>query len=435
MASVRVCLFVSAIVGSLWADTVSLQDILDHASHNAKTLLMKQIDAKIESKNVKSAESGYYPTLNFVYNGEYNQALDGSSLSNEYVGGMTISSQTRYQSSMAFQLNYDLYHFGVTDKQVSIAASEEEIKRIEWCSEEKKLYGQILEQYANARKAMIEKKYTIQMLEVRQKLYEMKERLYNAGQYSKVDLGDEAIAIIGIERDIENAQMQYKENLMRISQLSYMEIGQETQLLPIDTEKRDNSIKKYEDTAEGKVLYKRIAQKRDEISMQTREGLPSLALYSNYYYYGTDPKKYDYTISHIDKKSWNVGFTIRYNIFNGFKDESKKERLTLELQRLQQEFYDAKHSYEYETDSKTTRIDELDTLREKEQHLLEENYKKREMLKRLRDEQKVDLLTQLNAEYELLQRTLNIETRSIDAAYERASLKISHRGMEECSQH
>lgn len=435
MASVKAYLLIFIVVSSLWADTVSLQEILDHATHNAKVLQMKQLDAKIESKNVKSAESGYYPSLSFVYNGEYNQALDGSSLSNEYVGGLTISSQTRYQSSMAFQLNYDLYHFGVTDKQVSIATSELDIKRIEWCSEEKKLYGQILEQYANARKVTVEKRYTTQMLEVRKKMYKMKERLYNAGQYSKVDLGDEAISIIGIERDIENAQMQYKEDLIKISQLSYMNMKNDTQLLPIDGENEESPIKKYEDTAEAKILHQRIVQKRDEISMQAREELPSLALYSNYYLYGSDPKQYDYTISHINKKSWNAGFAIRYNIFSGFKDDSKKERLKLELEHLQEEFYDAKHSYDYETRSKTTRIDELDTLKEKEERLLEENYQKRDMLKRLREEQKVDALTQLNAEYELLQRTLNIETRKIDAAYERASLNILHRGMDQCSPH
>ncbi|MBU0631661.1 TolC family protein [bacterium] len=435
MASVKACLFVSVCVSSLIADTVSLQEILNHASHNAKTLVQKQLDAKIESKNLKSAKSAYYPTLGFVYNGEYNQALDGSSLTSEYVGGLTISSQTRYQSSMAFQLNYDLYNFGATSKQVSIAAAEVDIKKIDWCSEEKKLYEQILEHYASARKATVEKNYTMQMLEVRKKLYEMKKRLYDAGQYSKVDLGDEAISVIGIERDIENAQMQYKDDLIKISQLSYMQLSDDVQLLAMDDDNKDDLTKEYEDTAEAKVLTRRIAQKRDEISMQFRQELPSLSLYSNYYLYSTDPSEYDYTISHINKKSWNVGFAIRYNIFDGFKESSKQERLKLELQHLQEEFYDGKHNYEHETKSKTTRMDELDTLKQKEEHLLEENYKKREMLSRLREEQKVDALTQLNAEYELLQHTLNIQTRKIDAAYERASLNILHRGMDQCSPH
>lgn len=115
---------------SLLAGSLSLQEILSYASANSKTLQIKQTDAQIESKNIDIAKSAYYPSLNVVYNMEYNKALDGSSLSNEYIGGMNIPSETRYQSSVALQLNHDLYHFGVTDKQVDIAFAEYNIKKL-----------------------------------------------------------------------------------------------------------------------------------------------------------------------------------------------------------------------------------------------------------------------------------------------------------------
>ena len=424
------------IVGSLtWADTLSLEEILNHASVNAKTLQMKQTDALIESKNIQSAESAYYPSLNLIYNAERNQALDGIPLGTESVGGITISNGSRYQSSMAVQLNYDLYHFGATDKRVHIATSEFDIKKMEWCSQEKQLHQQILERYSSARKATIEKKYRVQMLDVRKNLYGMKERLYKAGQYSKVDLGDEAIYIITIERDIENISMRYQEDLIRISQLSYMNIDHDTELTPISLNKEEIFLEKYDDTTEALILHKRITQKKDEISLQLREQLPSFGLYSNYYLYGSHATDYDYTVSHINKKSWNVGLSVRYNIFEGFKHSASKERLKLELQRLEQEFDEARHSYEYESKSKTTRIRELETLKEQEKNLLEENYKKMDMLARLREKQKIDGITQLSAQYELLERALNMEIRKIDAAFENASLQILNRGINQCSPH
>ncbi len=423
------------VIGSVvWADPVSLQEILNYASQNAKTLQMKATDALIESKNIKSAESAYYPSLNFVYNAEYNQALDGSSLGTEYVGGLSISNSTRYQSSMALQLNYDLYHFGATDKRVGIASSAFDIKNIEWCTQEKQLHQKILEYFTSARKAIVERDYRVKMLELRKKLYTMKERLYNAGRYSKVDLGDEAIHIIMIERDVENALMHYKEMLIRLSQLSRMELSGDVLLLPLDMNK-ESFIDEYDDTTEAILLKKRILQKKDEISLALREQLPSFGLYSNYYLYGSHPEEYDYTMSHIDKKSWNVGISLRYNIFEGFKHSAGYERLKLELRRLKQEFDEAKHVYDYEIRSKTTKIEELATLKEHEEELLQENYKKRDMLSRLRVKQKVDSITYMNSEYELLERALNIETRKIDSSFESMSLRILNKGIDKCSPH
>lgn len=420
---------------TLWAESIGLEEILDYATKNAVTLKIKQTDALIESKNVQSAESAYYPSLNVVYTGEYNQAQDGVPFGTESVGGVTISNGTRYQSSLAFQLNYDLYHFGATDKRVEVASTELEIKKMEWCSQEKQLHQEILQHYASACKETTERDYRTQMLGLRKNLYDMKTRLYKAGKYSKVDLGDEAIYIISLQRDIENISMQYQEDIIRLSQLSHKNFNKGVTLLSLHTNLENSSIQIYDETAEGIILSKKILQKKDEISLQFREQLPSVGLYSSYYYYGSDPKDYDYTITHINKKSWNVGISLKYNIFEGFKHSSDEGRLKLELYRLEQELEEAKHNYAYETKSKTTRIRELNTLKEQEQHLLYENYKKRDMLNRLHELKRIDSITKITAEYELLERALNIETRDIDAAFESASLNILHRGTNQCSQH
>lgn len=420
---------------SIFAKTVSLEEILEYATQHSKALALKQTDALIELKNINSAKSAYYPSLNLLYNAEYNEALDGTPLGVESIGGMTISNETRYQSSMALQLNYDLYHFGVTDTYVNIASLEYKIKKIEWCFAQKQLHQAILEYYTKALKSEAEIEYKTKMLEIRKKLYSMKERLHAAGKYSKIDLGDEAIYIMTIERDIENNIMEYKENSIRVSQLSTMEMDDNIKLLPLHAEKENTISDNYPDTIQGQILYKKITKKREEISLNMRQQLPSLGLYSNYYLYGTHPKEYDYTVRHLNEKSWNIGLALRVNIFEGFKHSTAQERLQLELQRLEQEFDEAKHNYEYDTKSKNTKIMELSLLKKHEQSLLEENYKKREMLYRLREEQNIDLLTQLTSEYELLKHALSLHTREIDASFEKISLNILNRGVDKCTQH
>ena len=419
----------------LWANTITLEEILDYATKNAVSLKIKQTDALIESKNIQSAKAAYYPSLNVVYNAEYNQALDGVPLGVEYVGGLTISNETRYQSSIAFQLNYNIYNFGATKKRVNIASGEFDIKKMQWCSAEKQLHQQILKHYASANKANIKIKFKTQMLELRKKLYSMKERLYRVGKYSKIDLGDEAISIISLKRDIDNIAMLYNEDIIKLSQLSHKKITKDVTLLPFNINDKNHFIQKYDETTEGKILNKKIMQKKDEISMQFREQFPSLGLYSSYYYYASHPTKYDYTVSNLNKKSWNIGLSLKYNIFEGFKHSTNKQRLKLELHRLKQELDVAKHNYVYEDKSKIIKIKELGILKKHEQYLLEENYKKRDMLNRLYEIKKIDSITKINAEYELLERALNIESRDIEIAFERVSLNILHRGVNQCSQH
>lgn len=420
---------------NLYSNSISLQEILDYASQNAMSLKIKQTDAFIEQQNIESAESAYYPSLNVTYNGQYNKSLDGNPIGSETIGGITISNRTEYQSSVSFGLNYDVYHFGATDKKVSIATSEFDIKKMEWCSSEKELHLKILEYFTKARKASVEKKYKNQVLDLHKELYIFKQRLHKVGKYSKVDLGDEAISIIVMQRDLENISMEYKESLIRLSQVSHKKLEDKVILLPLNINTYKNVIREYEDTTQGVILNKKIEQKKDELSLQYREQLPSLSLSSSYYLYESHPTSYNHTVSNLDKKSWNIGLSVRYNIFEGFKHSANKERLQLELHRLEQEKDIEKHNYIYETESKLIRIDKLEELKEHEQRLLDQNYKKQTLLERLKKVRKVDSITKVNSELELVQRVLNIQLREIDSNYEMIALHIQNRGVDECSQH
>ena len=259
----------------LIAQSISLEDIFSYTSKNALSLKMKQLDVSIEKSNIESAESGYYPTFNLLYNTEYTESLDGIPLGTESIGGITISNGTRYQNSAALQMNYNLYSFGATDKAVLMAKLSTDSKYKEWCLQEKKLYEQILQTYADALKLSKDKEYKTKMLQVRKKLYKAKERLYKVGQYSKVDLGDEAISLITLERDIENAHMQYTEDIIKISQLSYMPIDKEDRLLALNAPNDLNqSIQAFEESTDALVLQKKIEAKKAEKIKTKSQGNP-----------------------------------------------------------------------------------------------------------------------------------------------------------------
>lgn len=421
---------------ALFAKEVSLEDIFKYASKNALSLKIKKLDTAIEASSIESAKSGYYPTFNIVYNAEYTKSLDGTALGSESIGGITIPDATRYQSSAALQMNYNLYSFGATQKRVLTAKFSTKAKKEEQCLQKQQLYEQILEKYTDALKLSKEQKYKKEMLSILREVYNAKERLYGARQYSKVELGNEAISIMSLERDIENTILHYKQDVLKLSELSYMLINPQDKLLPLKTNKnRSDLVSSFEITPRAYMLRSLIEAKKVEISMQKHQQYPSLSMYSNYYLYASHPKEYDYSIRHMRKKSWNVGFSIRFNLFNGFKDKAQSQRLALELLKLQERFNDTKHSFNYKNRSKIAQIDELSILQNKDKKLLSEDRKKVKMIKRLRKYKKVDLFTKLNARYELLGRILDVKKRKIDKLSTAISLKIINQGENQCTLH
>ena len=418
---------------AVFAKTVSLDEILEYASGHSKMLAMKQTEVRIADTNIENAQSAYYPSLNFVYNGEYNRALNGESLSVESVGGTTITSTTRYQNSLALQLQYDLFHFGATDKQVSIATLERNTKQKERCLTEQQLHQSILDYYVKALKSKEEKVSKIKMLELRRQIYEMRERLYKAGESSRVDVGDDAIAVVQLQSDVENALMEYKESLLRLEQLSSLMFETDIELLPLEIQSIKAS-KKFEETLEAHKIQTQIAQKQEEVSLNLRRQFPSLGLYSNYYLYGSDADIYRESLKDIGEKSWNVGMSLRFNVFEGFKHSSTHERLLLEVRKLEQEYERSAHDFEYETRSKKSKFEELSLIQTHAQKLFNEDKNKQEMLERLRATEQIDQISYLIFLHEQAQHTMQVKIQEIDKTYEALSYKILHRGLDQCTQ-
>jgi len=420
---------------ALFSKEITLDFLFEHASKNALTLKMSRIDVAIESTRIEEAESGFYPTFNMVYNSEYTKSLDGIPYGSESVGGITIPNGTRYQSSLALQMSYNLYDFGATEHSVLNARLSTESKKYRQCLQETQLHQQILEKYSEALKASKEQAYKKKMLKIRKEIYFAKERLYKAGQYSKIDLGDEAIYIVSLERDVRNASLKYKQEMIRISELSYLPLSPMDTLAPLSQTKFKDFTQIFESTARARMLKKKIEAKRAEMSLNKSQQLPQVTMYGNYYMYASDPKDYGYALKHMRKKSWSVGVSVHFNIFNGFKDRAKTRRLALELLRLQDEYNDAKHSFYYENKGRLSQLKELSILEKKDKKILEKDRKKIKMINRLRENSKIDLISKLNSQYELLKNMLDLEKREIDRAATAISLKIANRGVEQCTQH
>lgn len=421
---------------TLSATPITYQELLQSATLQSNRLKMAKSDENIENSILETIYAQYYPSFSVSYNTEHNRDMGDYLTGTQSVGDTIITSGTRYQSSLSLNLNYELYNFGTTQKSINIAKGKVNVKHLLWCEEEKKLHQEILEHYNSAVKMNTESEIKRQMFNIRQQLFETKKRLYKAGKYSKIDLGDEAITIIDIERDIERSSMRYQEDVIKLSSLSHIEMNEKTtRLLPIIYNKTAVLADEFEETTQGHRYTQQILQKQEEISMHNSSQLPKLLMYGNYYMYGSDPDDAYDSFKDVRKNSWKIGFSVRMNIFEGFKYNSESERLRYELLRIEQERDLRNREYEYDARSKSEKIVHLKALQEKDQNLLDVTQEKIGMVDRLRDNQQIDSISELSAKLEGLERELNLRIEQSEAAYEKASLDILYRGIDQCTQH
>jgi hypothetical protein len=125
--------------------------------------------------------------------------------------------------------------------------------------------------------------------------------------------------------------------------------------------------------------------------------------------------------------------SLRWSLFEGFKYNSEVERLKLELSRIREESEFAKREFDYETRTKQEKLNRISQLTKNETEALNGIRSKLTMTQRLREQGEADAVSEVSVKLETLERELTLESEMIQHAYEAESLKLQHRGVDECT--
>ena len=356
----RIIILLSCFAIVMYAGQISFDELQTSAIEHSSRIKLRNIDTSIETARLESVYSTLYPQLSLGYSGEYSKNLDNTASGSIQVGDTAINSATQYRNSASLRLNYELYHFGTTLKQIEISKKEIAVKKLEQCNEAIKLNTELLDQYVKGQKSSILSEYKSRMLMLRKELYALKGRLYTAGKESRVSVGDEAIRIMDTEHEIEKANMDYSQSLITLTKLSHVSLNtKETQLLPLAPTLQSNPVS-FEQTPQSQQYQEKLTQKYAEISMNDRSQLPTISLYSSYYLYGSDVASFTNAVNTTSPNSWNAGVSLRWSLFEGFKYNSESQRMKLELQRIREESDLAKREFDYETQTKQDHLKRLE---------------------------------------------------------------------------
>lgn len=420
---------------SLPAAQIDYATLVASAVEHSHRLLIRSIDTRIEEAKRDGLYSVFYPQISLGYNAEYNRNLDPAASGSLMVGDMMINSSVPYKHSGVARMNYELYRFGATMKQIESAEKGIAAKRLETCVEETRLRSDILDRYADALRSQSEREHKERLCDARRSLYGLKQRLYDAGKESRISVGEEAIRILDLERDIERARMAFEENVISLSNLSHVEMGSnETRFSPLGASSAvDEPLLSFFRTPNARMYEERLSQKESEIEALSRSQLPVVSLYSSYYLYGTDPHDFAAGFEAIRPNSWNAGISLRWSLFEGFKYDAESARLKLERDRIRAEAELSKREFDHEARRSKEKINRLAALSSNDERAIDETAARLAMTQRLREQGEADALAVANLQIERIEREMTLESETIQKSYEAEKLRLQHRGVDACT--
>jgi outer membrane protein TolC len=448
------------------AETLNYQDTLNKAINNSFDLKMSAVDIEIGRAQLKAARSDWYPTLGVQANSEHNQNLAGPNSQIAYAGSTMIIPYTQYRNMVYTTLQYNLLDFGVTGRKVHIAISDLEQKKISYDIQVKELKLKILELYTRILQCNSEIQVKAQVLSVYENMFYNKERLFRAGTSGKISVMDEAVKIARLQGDIEKSKLELTKALQDLSvftqqkydprhlvvknleaedgivDINYTGIMEAQKRISADASasiSEGNRVFRAADnprkqefnltfdaysSLESQYYDLEIDKKKDELSILKRQLLPAFKLYGGYALFGQNPNSYGASMQNIGQRSFIVGVSTQYTVFDGFKNRANREKTTLEVVRLQLEkqkkLYDLQKEYEKTYQTYETYNNELII----KQRLLSSVRNKTDAFDRLNKNGLSDKNELLAAKAELLMQEFELEKNIIDINSKLEEMKI-----------
>ncbi|MBI5558272.1 MAG: TolC family protein [Deltaproteobacteria bacterium] len=321
------------------ARELTFTEILEQAVANSHDLTMSTLDVEISEQRLAEAGAMYWPTLSLRFTNEYLYDLSKEATGTVSVGETIIpGNDSTWQHSVALAAQYLLYDFGArprkyqnVERGVMLAGHTKAQRLID-------LKIEVLSLYGNGLRLHKQMEIWSSLLNLRQEVYQLTQRLVAAGNKGRLEQGNAAISVAEALQTRETLRLEMADVLEKLTYYtgtSYQAGEVRFADFPAETGQEISAdvlnlpgIKAY-DVA--------IAQKKTEYEIALRQWLPTFTLYSAYHLYGDDPTNFTGSIENLAEKNTTIGVMLNMNLFNGFSDRAKVARLDTELRRLQAE--------------------------------------------------------------------------------------------------
>lgn len=411
---------------AVWGQTINWNDTLEKIIQNSYDLKLSGIDINISDTKIKNARSEYFPKISAYSYNEYSKDLSGGNSQVTYIGNEVLFSDNIYQNSISLGLNYSLFDFGIKRDNLNIAKTDKKAKQAEYHKNLRDLELTAVEIYSKALSAGKQLEIKNDVLNLQKELAEAKKELNKAGKIDKTAAISEQIKIVQLEREITNIKNEYSKILEDLSYFSREKYNTEDLVVDdfesgkdISEDKLEAKIVKTEIfnldlTPEFKIYDAEIAKKERELAIAKKQNLPMFNFSTNYYLYGADPSSFWNSYNDFGQRGLKFRLNTVLPIFDGLKNKSERERITLEIERLkiekEQKLNDLLRNYRKIQNEADFAMEQLSN-NKKMLGLVNTNL---EMLERLNANRLIDRESYLNQKIELLNQKLETQLSGIN---------------------
>lgn len=426
MKKIYIFLILILIQNTVSAKTITWETTRDQIVSHAYQVELSKIDVDISKTKILGARSEYYPKIGLYAYNEYSKYLGNKTSQVEYIGNEAIYGHDIIQNAISLGLTYNLYDFGIRGDKLKIAKNDNKSKLGTYYKTLRDIELNAIDLYAKALSERKEIEVKSEILKIQKELYVNKDRLNASGQLDKTKVLSENIKTVELENDIEKIRNEHIKTLKDLSHITREEfsendiiedfsdenIYEEGNVLHASVEKND--FLNIENSPEFKIYDAEIEKKKRELLITKKQNLPQFSFSTNYYLYGSDQSSFKDSWEDFGQRGLKFRLTTSLPIFDGFKNKSERDRLKLEILRLQvekeQKISELKTSFEKITTDAEFSKRQLDN----NKRMLELVLSNIAMLDRLNDNKLIDKNSYLNEKINLLKQKLDVQLAQIN---------------------
>lgn len=321
---------------------VSFDSLLERTLNNSPLLKKMFLQTQISKEELRSAKSGYYPTLQAYANIEHSKRFDTFNIPSS-IGDSSLTQNTNHQASSTIALGYNLFNFGNTLYGVRAARAKLRQSQAQECEQRKKLVLDLLEAYHQARIQQIRLDHYTKIKKHYYNLHAMSKRLYKSGTLSKIDVKNYAKQLAQITNDIQRANNSLQDAIYKLVYISGVRLKSPT-FEPINYTIKTKEIP-FEQSSQYKINVNLIKQKNALYKQSLTKYFPAISLYAKYDFYGQDKESYKRAIDDVERNGYRLGLSVSWTLFDGFLRESTKSIRFLELEQARADMELARRDY------------------------------------------------------------------------------------------
>lgn len=427
MKKIFIILILLSIQNTCIGKTITWETTRDKIVSNAYQVELSKIDVDIAKAKILGAKSEYYPKIGFYAYNETSKYLGNKPSQVQYIGNDALYGYDIIQNAISLGLTYNLFDFGIRGDNLKIAKQDNKSKLAAYFKTLRDIELNAIDLYSKALSENKEIEIKSEILKIQKELYSIKDRLNISGQVDKTKVLSENIKITELENQIDKLKNERIKTLKDLSYFTRQEYKDEDILSDFsinDTETQNENILKaraekndyldIENSPEFKIYDAEIEKKKRELLITRKQNLPQITFSTNYYLYGSDQSSFKDSWEDFGQRGLKFRLTTSLPIFDGFKNKSERERLKLEIKRLQvekeQKISELKTNFEKITSDAEFSKRQLDN----NKRMLDLILSNISMLDRLNENKLIDRNSYLNEKINLLNQKLDVQLARIN---------------------